>query len=175
MNELNNENTLTEKFIKKEEYPIWYYKELEKVEINYVIAHLLKETFVLDINGSKHEITFGYNKKEDFIGHSIKYDDITNSNLTSYNVIQKGFREGVWYAITEKDTTDEFKKDYEKRKEEYKRKDTENFYKKILSDMVKVHKDLNEEEKNVYLQKINNEWAFEELEHLINSLVNKIK
>lgn len=172
---MNNEKTLNKKFVERNNHPVWYYKELEEVEIDYVIAYLLKETFIVDIDGSKHEITFGHNKKENYVGQCIKYDDIKNSNLTSYKVIQKGFREGTWYIITEKDTSDEFKQDYDKRKAQYEKEEIEKWYKDILSNVVKERKDLNDEQKNGYLQKINNEWSYEELETLMNSLLGKCK
>lgn len=167
---MNTDKTLNNNFIERNEHPIWYYKELESVDVDYVIAYLLKDKFVVDIDGSKHEVTFGHNKKENYIGQCIKYDDIKNSNLTSYKVIQKGFTEGKWFIITDKDTTDEFKQDYDKRKAEYQKEEAEQWYKQVLNNVIKKHEDLNEEQKSNYLQKINNEWSFEELESLMDSL-----
>lgn len=172
---MDNHKTLTEKFIERDEHPIWYYKELEEVDVDYVIAYLLKETFVVEIDGSKHEITFGHNKKENYVGQCIKYDDIKNSNLTSHKVVRQGFKDGKWFVITETDTSDEFKQDYDKRKAEYQKKETENWYKDILCDVIKEHKDLTNEQKEGYFNKINNEWSYEELEHLMEGLLSKCK
>lgn len=172
---MNNEKTLNKKFIERNNHPIWYYKELQEVEIDYVIAYLLKETFIVDIDGSKHEITFGHNKNENYIGRCIRYDDIKNSNLCSFEVVRRGFKEGKWFIVTENDTSDEYKTDYDKRKEQYKKQEEEQLYKEILSDVIKEHKDLNDEQKSGYLQKINNEWSYEELETLMNSLLGKYK
>jgi hypothetical protein len=172
---LNNDKTLNEKFIERNNHPIWYHKELYEVDIDYVIEYLLKETFVVDIDGSKHEITFGHNKKENYVGQCIKYGDIKNSGLCSFEVINRGFKEGKWFIITDKDTSVEFKADYKKRQAQYEKEETEKWYKGILSNVIKEHKDLNNEQKDGYLQKINNEWSYEELETLMNSLMGKCK
>lgn len=170
---MNTEKTLHNGFVQRNDYPIWYYKELELVDVDYVIAYLLKEKFVVEIDGSKHEVTFGLNKKNNYIGQCIKYDDIKKSKLCSYQVINKGFKEGRWFIITDKDTTDEFKQNYEKRKTEHKHEEVEKWYKDVLSRITKNNKDLTNEQKHNYLQKINTEWSFEELEMLMESLMKK--
>ena len=81
--------------------PIWYYKKLLEVSVDYVIFNLLKEDFVVEINGEKHEITFGVNDNGE-IGQSIRYDE-HNTWLCSFEVISKGFKEGTWYIVTEDD------------------------------------------------------------------------
>lgn len=170
---MNTNKTLNDKFIsKKEDYPVWYYKELEPVDVDYVIAYLLKETFIVDINGSKHEITFGHNKKENYVGQCIRYDDIKNSKLCSYDVINKGFREGQWFIITDKDTTNEFKQEYIEKKEKQIRKNTKDFYRKVLSNIIKKQKDLDIVNRNLYLNEIKNA-TYEELEDLMKELFNK--
>lgn len=170
---MNTNETLNNKFIsKKENYPIWYYKELESVDVDYVIAYLLKETFIVDIDGSKHEITFGHNKKENYIGQCIIYNDIKNSNLCSYNVVNKGFREGQWFIITDKDTTEEFKQEYRNRKEKQIRKDTEDFYRNGLSNIIESQKNLDIIHRNLYLDEIKNA-TYEELEELMQHLFKR--
>ena len=128
---MNTDKTLTEEFTKHNEHPIWYYKELKSVDISYVIFYLLKEPFVVDIYGSKHEVIFGKNRKGE-IGQCIRYDDIENSNLCSFEVVNKGFIEGKWFVITDIDTSDDFKSEYNKRKIEYEKEETKSWYIKIL-------------------------------------------
>ncbi len=168
---MNTDKTVTTKFIDRKDYPIWYYKELRETTVDYVIFHLLKESFVVEIAGSKHEITFGKNRKAE-IGSSIRYDEVVQSHLTSYSVIDKGFREGTWYTITDIDTTDEFKAKYVKDKEAYEREKTEQWYRKILTNVVTKAKELSEAQKNKYLQEIAN-YTYEELDTLVNKLFEK--
>lgn len=170
---MNTEKTLNEKFTARRDYPIWYYKELNEVEVDYVIWNLLKETFVVDINGSKHEITFGKNRKDE-ICQCIKYDDIMYSNLTSYKVVEKGFKEGKWFTITDIDTTDEFKTNYVNRKTQYEKEETKQWYKQLLNNVVRVANDLTEEQKTGLLQSTEN-ISYEELEGLVNTLFGKLK
>lgn len=101
---MNTSETLRKKFINKgnpNNLPIWYYKKLLEVSVDYVIFNLLKEDFVVEINGEKHEITFGVNDNGE-IGQSIRYDE-HNTWLCSFEVISKGFKEGTWYIVTEDD------------------------------------------------------------------------
>lgn len=169
---MNTDKTLNNKFAqKRNEYPVWYYKELKPIDIDYVIAYLLKDTFVVDIGGSKHEITFGYNNKENFIGQSILYDDIKNSNLTSYKVIQQGFKSGQWYIITEKDTTEEYKINYRNEKDEYVKKKTSEFYRKCLKNSIDSF-DISKDKKTEYKKTINN-LSYEDLEMYMSTLFNK--
>ena len=60
---MNTDKTLTQEFINNNKYPIWFYKKLKEVNIDYVIAYMLTAKFVVDIEGEKYEITFGKNKK----------------------------------------------------------------------------------------------------------------
>lgn len=169
---MNDDKTLDKKFIERTKHPIWYYKELQEVDVDYVIAYLLKETFIVDIDGSKHEITFGHNKKENYVGQCIKYDEIKNSKLTSYKVIQKGFREGKWFIVTENDTSDEFKIDYDKRKVQHMREETESWYKKVLSNVIKSKEDLDTKRKDILIQQIEDS-SYEELDTLMHTLMSK--
>lgn len=170
---MNTNKTLNNKFIEKKDRPIWYYKELKPVDVDYVIWYLLKETFVVEIDGSKHEITFGKNKKGE-IGQCIRYDDIKNSNLCSFEVVKKGFTEGKWFIITDTNTTDEFKDNYNKRKEEYEKESIKDLYKSILKSAIDYTKDLSEEQKNKYIQEIEDS-SYEELKNLYKSLMKNCK
>jgi hypothetical protein len=166
---MNTDKILNNKFIENKDHPIWYYKELKPIEVDYVIWNLLKETFVVEIEGSKHEIIFGKNRKGE-IGQCIRYDDIENSNLTSYKVIEKGFKQGKWFIVTSADTSDKFKDNYNKRKEEYNQKSIENMYREILNNVINDSEKLTEEQKNEHKQDIENS-SFEELEKLMNILI----
>jgi hypothetical protein len=170
---LNTDKTLKEKFIEKKGYPIWYHKELKETTVDWVIWNLLKESFVVEIDGSKHEITFGKNRKGE-INQCIRYDDIKHSNLCSYQVVEKGFKEGKWFTISNINTSDEFKADHEKRKEEYHREETKQWYIKILTNFIEDKKDLSEERRSGYLEEINNS-SYEELEKLVTALFKNAK
>ena len=65
------------KFCIKEDYPIWYYKQLYEVDIDYVITYMLTDniSFVVDIKGDKYEIMFGKNRKNE-IEKNIIYGDM---------------------------------------------------------------------------------------------------
>ncbi|HCL4447172.1 TPA: hypothetical protein N2D16_002777 [Clostridium botulinum] len=173
MIKINTEETINKNFVSRNENPIWYYKELELVDVGYVIWNLLKKKFVVEIEGSKHEILFGKNK-DDEIGQYIRYDDIKNSNLTSYKVIERGFKEGKWFIITDKDTSDEFKADYNKRKAEFEKEESKNFYRDVLKNALNGMKELSEEDKNKHM-KFLDKASYEELENLFDSLMKNTK
>lgn len=170
---MNTDKTLNEKFIEKKGYPIWFYKELKSVNVDYVIAYLLKYPFVVEIDGSKHEITFGHNKKENYVGQCIRYDDIKNSNLCSFEVVGKGFKEGKWFVITDTDTSDDFKAEYIKRKLEYEKEETKVWYMKILKNAIAEHKELSKGQSDKYLQELENS-SYEELEDLVSKLIKNV-
>lgn len=112
---MNTDKTLRQMFIdnSNKEYPIWYYKEIKPVSIDYVVFNLLKETFVVKLNNKKVVITFGKNKNNE-IGSSQSCDE--GLDYTSFECINKAFKNGEWYRITENDTTQDFKDDYIKKR-----------------------------------------------------------
>lgn len=168
---MNTDKTLRNKFIDRKDFPIWYYKELQSVSVDYVIWNLLKESFVVDIDGSKHEITFGKNRKNE-IGQCIIYDDIKSSKLCSYEVVLKGFREGQWFIVSDIDTTEDFKIEYNKRKEEYEKASTKKMYVSILKNVIESIEDLTKNQKDKYLLDIENS-SYEELENYMNNIMQK--
>jgi len=116
---MNTDKTLREKFGDNlHDYPIWYYKQLKEIDVEDVIFNLLKETFVVEINGKKIVMTFGKNKKHE-IGCTQSCDE--GLEYTSYKTIRRAFTEGKWFRITEEDTTDDFKEDYKIKEAERKR------------------------------------------------------
>ena len=165
---MNTDKTINEEFLKREEYPVWYYKKLEEIKVDDVIWDLLKETFVVEIEGVKHEITFGKNRKGE-IGECIKYNDIKNSNLCSFEVVDKGFREGKWFRITELDTTKEFKVAYEEEKKRYDRSELEKWYREALINIVNDSKDISDKTKQIFIEEIKN-ISYTRLEELVKSL-----
>ena len=83
-------------------------KKMREIDVDDVIFYLLKYSFMVDINGSKYDITFGINKDGE-IGFSQTYYP-NSEQLTSYEITRKAFREGKWFYLTDKDLTeDEFK------------------------------------------------------------------
>lgn len=137
---MNTSKTLRKKFANNGNHtklPIWYYKKISEVSVDYVIFNLLKEDFVVEINGEKHEITFGINDNGE-IGQTIRYDE-HNSWLCSFEVISKGFKEGIWYIIEDEDIdADEQKKLFLKNEE----KDLDNyrnFHKQIINSLDNEH------------------------------------
>lgn len=164
---MNTSETLRDKFAKGiDDMPIWYYKELVEVEIDYVIFNLLKTTFVVEIDGIKHEITFGKNRKHE-IGQHIRYSDIKNSNLCSFEVINLGFQKGKWFIVSDKDTTESFKQDYLKRKEDYENTQREELYRDLLTAVIEKKYALDEEKRNRLLKDID-KLSYEQLSDIIN-------
>lgn len=169
---MNTSETLRDKFAQGiGDMPIWYYKELEEVEIDYVVFNLLKTTFVVEIDGSKHEITFGKNRKHE-IEQYIRYNDIKNSNLCSFEVINQGFQKGKWFIISDKDTTESFKQDYLKRKKDYEKTQREELYRDLLTSMVEKKYADNDEKRNFLLKDIDN-LSYEELDYIFNHTSKK--
>ncbi|BAO04749.1 ATP-dependent helicase [Clostridium botulinum B str. Osaka05] len=76
--------------------------------------------------------------------------------------------------ITDKDTSDEFKDDYNKRKAEYEKEESKEFYRDILKNAIRGMKELSEEDKNRHTQFLNNA-SYEELEKLFDSLISNTK
>ena len=165
---MNNDKTLRDKFISNLEYPVWYYKELQPVSVDFVIFNLLKESFVVDINNCKHEITFGKNRKSE-IGSCITYDDINNSKLCSYDVIEKGFRDGEWFIISDTNTSDEFKEEYKNMKIKHERNENKEMYLKILKNVINSNDKLSDEEKSECIVCVENS-SYEELEDCIKHM-----
>lgn len=115
---MNTDKTLMEKFgANRNDYPIWYYKKIKEIHIDYVIFNLLKETFIVEIDNKKITITFGKNRKHE-IGSVQSCTE--GLDFTSYETIRKAFREGKWFIITDEDTTDDFKEEYKVKEEERK-------------------------------------------------------
>lgn len=169
---MNTDKTLNEKFAENKEYPIWYYKELKEVDISYIIWNLLKETFVVEIDGIKYEITFGKNRKGEF-AQCITYNDIKNSSLVSCEVIDRGFEEGKWFTISDTDTSNEFKSEFLKEKMEYEREEIVKYYKEILKNAISSIEGLSMDKRNSLFIEIDSS-SYEHLENLVSLLIKKL-
>lgn len=133
---MNTDKTLRDKFASNiDGYPVWYYKQIKEIEVDDVIFNLLKETFVVELNGKKIVMTFGKNRK-----HEIGCTQSCNEGLdyTSYKTIRKAFTEGKWFRITEEDTTDEFKEQYNIDKDERYRQEERKFMIDMLNRAVEL-------------------------------------
>lgn len=153
---MNTDKTLTEKFAKSNDKPIWYYKELEEIDLDYVIWYLLQESFVVELDGYKYEITFGKNRKHE-IGTCIRYDEFqTNAYLAQFEVIRESFKRGKWFIITEQDTTEKFKQNYNARLEKHHKTQELDIMKDVLTTFIKQHNGISDKEKDNFVDMIEN-------------------
>lgn len=155
---MNTDKTLRSYFVSLKEYPIWYYKKLIKVDINYVIENLvLQDIFVVELENIKYEIIFGINK-QGIIGNTVIYSDYHKSkkSMVSHKFIDKIFKNGIWYIPSEEDTSDDFKLEFNKDKEKYSKDNLKACIKEFLGKLTKC----------VYT----NEKEYQEKIQLLNSL-----
>ena len=105
---MHTDETLNNKFatsIKELKYSTLK-KRIIEIDISFVIFNLLKYDFVVDINGSKYDLSFGLNKENGEIGnYQVCYPN--SESLCSYEVIEKAFKEGKWFYVTGEDLTEE--------------------------------------------------------------------
>lgn len=169
---MNTDKTLREKFgANLHDYPIWYYKQIEEIEVEDVIFNLLKETFVVELNGKKIVMTFGKNRK-----HEIGCTQSCNEGLdyTSYKTIRKAFTEGKWFRITEEDTTGEFKEDYKNKEAERKRISMREGRIDILATAIDMITSIPKEERDKHIAGLR-DMNDNELEKLSDILFSKLK
>lgn len=165
---MNTDKTLNETFYNnhKSEYPIWYYKRLEEIDVDDVIFNLLKYNFVVELNGKKISITFGKNENDE-IGTTQACEE--GLDYTSYETINKAFREGKWFKVTNKDTTKKFKTEFEKKRSERLKKEHREAMIFMLSRLTKGYKGMTREE----LEEELSEWSDEDLEKVVNKISDK--
>lgn len=96
---MNTSETLHKKFLSNTNKS-WRTHKLEEVDIRYVIWYLLKKDFVVEIGGHKYDVTFGLNKDKE-IGYSIC--QVGSPNITSFELISRGFQEGKWFEILDEE------------------------------------------------------------------------
>ena len=167
---MNTDKTLEEKFAaNRNDYPIWYYKQIKEIDVEDVIFNLLKETFVVELNGKKIVMTFGKNRNHE-IGCTQSCDE--GLDYTSYKTIRKAFSEGKWFRITEEDTSDEFKDEYIIKEAERKRIAKRKARIDVLSKSISMLDEIPQKEKDKYISGLQN-MSDDELEKLTESLFNK--
>lgn len=96
---MNTSETLNKKFLSNN-CKSWRTHKLEEVDISYVIWYLLKKDFVVEIDGHKYDVTFGLNKDSE-IGYAICQEG--SPNLTSFAIVERGFKEGKWFEILDEE------------------------------------------------------------------------
>ena len=90
--------TLRDEFSELNEQHDWQTKELIPVDdLSDVIPNLLKHKFVVEIEGHKYDLSFGYNAKEKYIGQS--WSGSPSPQLTSVEILNKAFKEGKWFIV----------------------------------------------------------------------------
>jgi hypothetical protein len=68
------------------------YERKEQVDVTYVIQHLLKEKFLVIIEGKEYFLNFGLGDND-----VIAYSWGGQPNLTSYQILEKAFVKGIWF------------------------------------------------------------------------------
>ena len=167
---MNTDETLNETFYNnyKNEYPIWYYKELDEIDVDEVIFNLLKYNFVVGLNGKKISITFGKNKNDE-IGTTQACEE--GLDYTSYETTNRAFKEGKWFKVTNKDTTKKFKTEFEKKRSERLKKEHREAMIFMLSRLTKGCEGKTAEE----LEEMLREWSDKDLELYIDKLAESYK
>lgn len=167
---MNTDKTLNNTFYNnyKSEYPIYYYKELEEIDVDDVIFNLLKYNFVVELNGKKISITFGKNENDEIGTTQICEEGL---DYTSYETISRSFREGKWFKVTNKNTTKKFKAEFEKKRSERLKKEHREAMIFMLSRLTKGYKGMTREE----LEEELSEWTDEDLELCVSKISENYK
>lgn len=167
---MNTDKTLNDTFYNnyKNKYPIYYYKELEEINVDDVIFNLLKYNFVVELNGKKISITFGKNENDE-IGTTQACEE--GLDYTSYETISRSFKEGKWFKVTNRNTSEEFKVEFEKKRLERLKKEHREAMIFMLSGLTKGYKGMTREE----LEEELSEWTDEDLELCIDKLAENYK
>lgn len=169
---MNTDKTLKEQFTSNtSDYPIWYYKQLEEIEVEDVIFNLLKETFVVELNNKKIVMTFGKNRKHE-IGCAQSCDE--GLDYTSYETIRKSFTEGKWFRVTGEDTSDEFKKDYRDKESERRRLSMRESRINILEKAIGIIPSISIDEKSTFISALQ-DMTDDDLKELTEAFFSKFK
>lgn len=150
----------------KSEYPIYYYKELEEIDVDDVIFNLLKYNFVVELNGKKISMTFGKNENDE-IGTTQFCEE--GLDYTSYETINRAFKEGEWFKVTNRNTSKEFKAEFEKKRSERLKKEHREAMIFMLSRLGDGYKGKTTEE----LEEMLREWSDKDLEKVVNKISDK--
>ena len=79
--------------------------KLQEININEVVFSLLKYNFMVEINGSRYDLMFGVSETGEISCNQTYYPN--SEPLTSHELIEKSFREGKWFYLTDIHLTDE--------------------------------------------------------------------
>ena len=69
----------------------------------------------MELNGKKISIIFGKNENDE-IGTTQMCEE--GLDYTSYETISRSFKEGKWFKVTNRNTSKEFKEEFEKKRSE---------------------------------------------------------
>ena len=112
----------------------WQNKKLLEIDLRSVLANLLLNDFVVEIDGYKYDISFckALNGDITFI-NSI----FPSPFIASHEIIDKAFREGRWFIVTDEDLSEDEKEKHR----EYMRKVKEREYSGAMEKAYKVMKE----------------------------------
>jgi hypothetical protein len=95
---MRTDENLKNEFNKKQHN--WQCKNLIPIDnLSEVILNLLKEKFVVEIDGHLYDISFGNNNETSEIGYS--WSSAPSPHFKSWEIIEKAFREGKWFMVKE--------------------------------------------------------------------------
>lgn len=78
----------------------WQTKELAPIDnLSEVVRYLLDEKFVVEIDGHRYDISFGYNEDGNCI--SFGWSGAPSPNLQSSEIVDRAFRRGKWFLVKE--------------------------------------------------------------------------
>lgn len=117
---MNTYNDALDAFCNSESKRNWQNYKLIDVDVSYVIYSLLKEDFVVEIDGFKYDVKFFKNRKHE-IGQY--FSASPSPGLTSSELINKGFKEGKWFLVSDEELSDEEKRKIEEDIELQKKKE----------------------------------------------------
>ena len=103
----NDINTLVSQFGNPNR-PSWKTHQIHPISVDDVIWNLLKQNFVVEIEGHRYDVTFGQNQKGEIGFSSTIYP---SPHLVSSEFIRRAFREGTWYELSDKPLTQKGKKE----------------------------------------------------------------
>lgn len=101
MIDFRTNETLRNEFLKNiDSLHDWQCKKLKPIrDLSYVITNLLKLKFVVEIDGHKYDISFGSDSENGEIGYG--WSSYPSPHIYSNEIIEKAFKEGKWYEVTD--------------------------------------------------------------------------
>lgn len=93
---MNTEIDLKERFLNNNIQLDWQCKDLEEIDLMYVLKNCLKEKFVVEIENSKYDVMFGINKRNKLEG---VYSSYPGKQLSYEMFIEKAMKYGKWFRL----------------------------------------------------------------------------